>query len=166
MVLGLGSNLGDRSAQLASARERLQMGDRLSIDRASSLYESAPIGPEQPNYLNQVVIGRTRATPRALLDACQEIEDALGRNRHEARWGPRTIDLDILVFGDERIDEPDLVVPHPECTQRRFVLVPWAEIDPDGVVVGESGRTVRECLDELERGGEPLLVERWESEKR
>ena len=167
VVIGLGSNLGDRSAHLATARRELEERGSFAFESCSSLYLSAPIGPDQPDYLNQVVIGSTSLTPRALLEVCGEIETQLGRDRTEVRWGPRTIDLDILCHGETQLALPDLVIPHPECTRRRFVLVPWAEIDPDGIVPGvidEHGvpRTIAELLSSLERGGDRGMVERWE----
>lgn len=96
----------------------------------SSVYETAPLGPEQPDYLNAVVCAHTDLAPSDLLAAMQEIESELGRTRL-IRWGPRTIDLDLLLYGDQVIDSEALKVPHPEMTKRPFVLVPLLEVEPD-----------------------------------
>lgn len=125
----LGSNLGDRAAQLRAARARLarEAGD---IVAESAIYETAAWGREdQPAYLNQVLALRTRLPPEALLVACQAAEQAAGRQRLE-HWGSRTLDVDILLFGAEIMASPTLTVPHPHLSERRFVLVPLAEIAP------------------------------------
>lgn len=142
--IGLGSNLGDRIANLEAARRAIESGGG-KIQAASQIYETAPWGPvAQGDYLNQVIRIETGKTPRALLDALRAIETALGRDRaNEVRYGPRKIDLDILVFGTERIDEPDLTIPHPRILERAFVLVPLAEIAP-GLTIGGVG--IREAL--------------------
>ncbi len=135
VAIGLGSNLGDRAAHLAAAVDEIaeQIG---VIVATSSIYETAPVGgPPQGAYLNAVVVVDTALTPRGVLDRLLAIERARGRERRE-RWGPRTLDLDILVFGDTVVDEPGLSVPHPDLASRRFVLEPLAEIWPDLVVPG------------------------------
>jgi 2-amino-4-hydroxy-6-hydroxymethyldihydropteridine diphosphokinase len=130
--LGLGSNEGDRAANLSAAVEGLDRRGIRIVSR-SAVYETAPAGgPEQPDYLNQVVAAETAFAPRELLGVCHEIEADLGRDRtRETRWGPRPIDLDILAIEGVRVNEPDLVVPHPRVAERAFVLVPLAEIAPD-----------------------------------
>ncbi len=136
--LGLGSNVGDRLANLRRAVELL--GDRVGVTvvRTSSVYETEPVGPAQPDFLNAVAEVATTLSARELLRACLEAEAELGRVREE-RWGPRTIDIDLLIYDDERIDEPDLTVPHPRMHERGFVLVPLAELAPDAVrEVGEE----------------------------
>ena len=121
--IALGSNLGDRSAHLAFARRRLAELPRTDVVRASSVRETAPLGgPPQGDYLNQMIELRTELTPRELLTACQAIEGEAGRER-TVEWGPRTLDLDIVLIEDERIAEPDLEVPHPGLPTRDF----WRE---------------------------------------
>ncbi|MGZ4141481.1 MAG: 2-amino-4-hydroxy-6-hydroxymethyldihydropteridine diphosphokinase [Actinomycetota bacterium] len=136
--IGLGSNLGDRRALLRQAIEALDWGSVTVVAR-SGVYQTVPVGgPEgQPDFLNQVIAVDTTLDARALWERCSAVEAALGRGRlHEERWGPRTIDIDLLAFGDETIDSPELVVPHPQIAARAFVLVPLAEIAPDAVLPG------------------------------
>jgi 2-amino-4-hydroxy-6-hydroxymethyldihydropteridine diphosphokinase len=140
--LALGSNLGDRRAYLKAAIERLP--DVVAI---SQLYETDPVGgpPGQGAFLNCVVELRTARTPRELLTAAQAAEADAARVRVE-RWGPRTLDVDVLLVGDEVVDEPDLVVPHPRMWERGFVLVPLADLAPELVVghlTSDIGRGVR-----------------------
>lgn len=126
--IALGSNLDDPEAQLQEAVSALGRVDGLRLAAASPVYRSAAVGPgEQPDYLNTVLAVITDLQPLDLLDALQAVEDRQGRQRDE-RWGPRTIDLDILLYGDQRIDLPRLQVPHPEMTRRNFVMVPLADI--------------------------------------
>lgn len=133
MFLSLGSNLGDRRAHLEEALRRLEEGG-VRVVRRSSWYETEPVGyTDQPAFLNLVVEVRTSLTPRALLRRAQEVELALGRVR-TVRWGPRTADVDLLLYGRRVILEPDLVVPHPRLRERAFVLVPLYELDPDLVL--------------------------------
>jgi 2-amino-4-hydroxy-6-hydroxymethyldihydropteridine diphosphokinase len=128
--LGIGSNLGDRLANLQRAVDGLARVPGVSAAVVSPVYETEPIGgPEQPEYLNAVVAVDTTLTPRALLDLARELEDAAGRVRVE-RWGPRTLDVDVLLVGDETVDEPDLQVPHPRMHERGFVMAPLADLDP------------------------------------
>jgi len=128
--VGLGSNLGDREAQIRLALDDLARLPGTRLLRASSLYDSEPVGEvEQPNFLNAVAELETTLTARQLLWNLQLIERRLGRVR-SSRWGPRTIDLDLLLYGRLVVDEPDLQVPHRELTRRSFVLVPLVELDP------------------------------------
>ena len=144
VYLGLGSNLGDRESNLHRAREILHASPGTRVSGESGLYVTAPVGgPEQPDYLNQVVEVHTTLSPRALLLAAQRIEHELARVRAE-RWGPRTIDVDILWYHGFSSADADLVVPHPRMEERRFVLEPLAELAPDLVL--PSGRTVTEAL--------------------
>ncbi len=132
--LGLGANLGDRLTTLDRAARLLAETPGVVVEASSRVWETAPVGgPPQPDYLNAVVRIRTSLSPRELLDRCQEIERQLGRDRQvEVRWGPRPIDIDILLFAGLIVDEPpDLVVPHPRMTERAFVLLPLLEIEPD-----------------------------------
>ncbi len=124
--LGLGSNLGDRRALLSDAV--MSLADRVGV---SPLYETAPIGgPDQPSYLNLVVELRTHLGPFQLLECCRALERAADRVRRE-RWGPRTLDVDVLLYDDLRLTDPMLSIPHPRMWDRRFVLAPLADLAPD-----------------------------------
>jgi 2-amino-4-hydroxy-6-hydroxymethyldihydropteridine diphosphokinase len=136
--LALGSNLGDRLANLQEAVDRL--AQHLRVLRSSRVYETAPVGPAQPDYLNAVLEVETDLAPEELLRRCLAVEEAMGRVRAE-RWGPRVIDVDVLTYGRETIDAPDLVVPHPRMHGRAFVLVPLAELTADPPLPG--GRRLR-----------------------
>jgi len=128
--IGLGSNLGEREAMIRSALEALSQVPESRLIRASSLYDTEPAGEvDQPNFLNAVAQLDTELTARQLLWNLMLIEKRLGRVRNQ-RWGPRTIDLDLLLYGGVVIEESDLVVPHPELTRRSFVLVPLVELEP------------------------------------
>ena len=159
VAFALGANLGDRGASLAAAAGALVASGIVSDPLLSSVYETSPLGEAQPAYLNQVLVGRSRAGPRELLDLARAIEERLGRVRDGTRWGPRVIDVDLLVVGGEVRREPDLVLPHPGIAARRFVLEPWAEVDPRFVVPG-LGRSVDELLAELLARGDRSTVER------
>jgi 2-amino-4-hydroxy-6-hydroxymethyldihydropteridine diphosphokinase len=129
--VGLGANLGDREATIRRAAALI--GAR----RLSTIRETDPWGlEEQPRFLNAAAELEADTGPRALLERLLEVESALGRTRDGPRWGPRTIDLDLLLYGKERLDEPGLTVPHPRLHERRFVLEPLAELDPGLVVPG------------------------------
>jgi 2-amino-4-hydroxy-6-hydroxymethyldihydropteridine diphosphokinase len=147
--LSLGSNIGDRAANLREAIERLRsMGNAGAV---SSLYETEPIEfTKQPWFLNCVVEIETGLSPTKLLDGILEIEKQMGRHR-EKKKGPRNIDLDILFYGDEIVDGPELTIPHPAMHERRFVLAPLAEIAPE-VRHPVSKKTVRELLESLSAG--------------
>jgi 2-amino-4-hydroxy-6-hydroxymethyldihydropteridine diphosphokinase len=133
--LALGSNLGDRLVILQRAVDLLASTGSNDFIRGSRVYETRPVGPPQPDYLNAVVEVETTLSPRGLLSQCLEIEDRLGRVRGE-RWGPRVIDIDILSYGSLEVDEPDLQIPHPRMHERGFVLAPLAELDADPVLPG------------------------------
>jgi len=130
--LGIGSNLGDRLAYLQGAVDGLAATDGVEVVAVSAVIETDPVGPEQPDYLNAVVAIDTTLTPRALLEAGQRFEQEAERVR-EQRWGPRTLDVDVLLYGDEQVDEPDLVIPHPRWAERDFVLAPLADLGYPGV---------------------------------
>lgn len=153
VVVALGANLGDPRRTLAGAVAALRSVDGLQIDLVSDLYETDPVGgPDQPVYLNAVLIGHTRLTPAHLLRRLHEVEARFGRVRVE-HWGPRTLDLDLVQFGDPRlqnevVENSSVVVPHPRAHERRFVLVPWAQIDPTAVLTTPAGtRPIGECID-------------------
>jgi 2-amino-4-hydroxy-6-hydroxymethyldihydropteridine diphosphokinase len=130
--LGLGSNLGDRAGHLRAAVETLADPDAgLGFVVVSPTYETDPVGgPDQDRYLNLVVELDTACSPRELLAICHRLESAAGRVRTE-RWGPRTLDVDVLWIDGVTVDEPDLVVPHPRMWERRFVVVPLHDLAPD-----------------------------------
>lgn len=153
-LIALGSNLGDRREHLEDAVARLSTDPELHVLVVSDWYETPAVGgPEgQGDFLNGVLELETRLGPRELLARLQALEDQSGRDRSVPRWGPRTLDLDLIAYGEERIEEPDLIVPHPRAAERVFVLRPLAQIDPDRCLPG-SARTVRERLLEL---GAPL----------
>jgi 2-amino-4-hydroxy-6-hydroxymethyldihydropteridine diphosphokinase len=128
--LGLGSNLGDRLAELQRAVDGLAATAGVTVAAVSRVYETEPIGPEQPDYLNAVVAVDTDLGARALLEVAQRLETEAHRVRAE-RWGPRTLDVDVLLVGDEQVDEPDLEVPHPRLHERAFVRRPLADVAPE-----------------------------------
>jgi len=130
VYVGFGANVGDPERTLAAAAEELSRFPDIELRRRSSLYATAPIGPAQPEFRNAVVSLVTWRSPAGLLAALLDVERAHGRVRGE-RWGPRALDLDILLWGDRVVDEPGLRVPHPELHHRRFALEPLAELDPD-----------------------------------
>lgn len=150
-VVALGSNLGDRAALLRRAAAAL--GGLGRVRARSSLYETAPVGPPQPPYLNAVVLVQTALGPRELLAALLAIECSLGRVR-DVRWGPRTIDLDLVALGDVRCADPDLVVPHPEAARRAFVLAPLVEVAPAFLLPGQGvARALFAALPAADRAG-------------
>jgi 2-amino-4-hydroxy-6-hydroxymethyldihydropteridine diphosphokinase len=129
--VALGSNLGDREGHLAAARAALAALPRTRLVAASRVEETAPLGGmDQPPYLNQMVVLETRLEPRALLAACQAIEQSRGRVR-AGHWGARTLDLDIIRYGDRRVEEPDLIIPHPGLPHRDFWQRELAELEAD-----------------------------------
>jgi len=132
VFIGLGSNLGDRQATLREALTRLDAVDGIAVVAVSSFRETDPVGKvDQPRFVNAAAALETSLAPRELLDRLLEVERALGRDRtKEERWGPRTLDLDLLLYGGETIDEPGLEVPHPRLAERAFVLEPLVELDP------------------------------------
>ena len=150
-VLGVGSNLADRQANIARALDLLRAERGIEVLAVSRLIETDPAGgPPQGRYLNGAIEVRTRLEPRELLAALQRIESALGRVR-AVRWGPRELDLDILLYGDRVVREPDLEVPHPRMLERAFVLEPLAEIAP-ARVHPVTGRTILEHWRSLRSG--------------
>ncbi len=143
-ALALGANLGDPRVTLREALAGLAANPDVRVDGVSSLWRTVAVGgPEQPDYLNAVVLVDTDLDAAALLDLAHALEEAAGRVR-EVRWGPRTLDVDLLAVGDERRADPELTLPHPRAHERSFVLDPWAEVDPEFVLVpvGGPARTV------------------------
>lgn len=133
--VALGSNLGDRAAHLTGALHALARLPETRLIRASRFHETAPVGPrEQPDFLNAAASIETSLEPHALLDVLLSIEREHARVRSpREQWGPRTLDLDILLYADRTIAEPGLIIPHPRMHERRFVLLPLAEIAPDAI---------------------------------
>jgi 2-amino-4-hydroxy-6-hydroxymethyldihydropteridine diphosphokinase len=143
--VGLGGNLGDREATLRRALDLLAQEQGVEVIAVSELRETDPVGVvDQPRFLNAAAALETSLSPRKLLDALLGIERALGRVRSGVRWGPRTIDLDLLLYGDEQIAEPGLHVPHPRLHERRFALEPLSELDPDLELPGRGA--IRDLL--------------------
>lgn len=137
-VLALGSNLGDSAATLQGAVDALGRTPGVAVTAVSPAYRTAPVGgPAQDDYLNAVVLVRTTLAPEELLQATAAIEQAWHRVR-EVRWGPRTLDIDLITVGDTVLDTPDLVLPHPRAHERAFVLVPWLAVDPQARLVGRG----------------------------
>ena len=155
VYIGLGSNLNDPIRQVQAALQLLTSMRDSSLLRNSSLYRSPPLGQlAQPNYVNAVAALDTRLSALTLLDELQGIEQISGRVRTGEHWGPRTLDLDLLLYGAEVIDHPRLCVPHPGLSQRNFVLYPLQEIAPDLIVPGHGQLiTLLDhcCADGLER---------------
>jgi 2-amino-4-hydroxy-6-hydroxymethyldihydropteridine diphosphokinase len=148
--VGLGANLGDREGTLRRALELLD--EHVDVTGVSSFRDTAPVGhADQPHFLNGAARVETDLAPRELLEVLLAVERELGRVRQGPRFGPRTIDLDLLLHGDETVDEPGLTVPHPRLHERRFALEPLAELDPDVVVHGRG--PVSALLAELDLKG-------------
>jgi len=141
--IGIGSNIGNRQANIKRALDLLNSNENIEVSAVSSLVETAPVGyTEQPNFINAAAELYTNLTPRELLNTLLAIENQMGRTR-EVRWGPRVIDLDLLLYNNEHINEDGLQVPHPRIMERAFVLLPLAEIAPELIL--PDGRTAREA---------------------
>lgn len=152
VYLGLGSNLGDRFANIQEAVNRLSRSSGIAVTRVSAVYETTPVGgPDQPDYLNAAIALETSLEADRLLDICIETEQKMGRVRGE-RWSARIIDIDILLFGGSHIKTDSLTVPHPRMLERGFVLVPLADIAPD-VVHPLKKLTVNELVRECDVSG-------------
>ena len=160
--IGLGSNLDEPVEQVHCAVSSLGAVRLSVLEICSSLYRNPPMGPaDQPDYVNAVVRLLTRLDPQSLLKELQAIERSQGRVRDGRRWGPRIIDLDLLTYGDEIINEPGLHVPHPGIRERAFVLIPLNEIDPTISIPGHA--TIDELLADIDAGdviriAEPVAV--------
>ena len=158
-VVGLGANIGRPQDALADAVRGLARLPGTALAGVSSLYRSDPVGgPEQPPFLNAAVLLEPTLEPRALLAALHELEAAAGRVR-TVRWGPRTLDLDLLLYGSRSVDEPDLQVPHPRLVERRFALEPTLEVWPAATL--PDGRPLRALLGPLAAAGVERLAVPW-----
>jgi 2-amino-4-hydroxy-6-hydroxymethyldihydropteridine diphosphokinase len=150
--VGLGSNLGDSVALLGQAAEALSQAPGIAVQARSSLYRTPPWGAGgQPDFINAVMLLETTLTPLQLLDLLQGLESRFGRVRDGQRWGPRLIDLDLLLYGQQLVQLPRLQVPHPHMHERAFVLLPLLEIQPDACIPGRG--TASDCLAGLDQGG-------------
>ena len=151
LVLSLGSNLGDSETILGQAVDYLAETPGLILVDVSPVYQTRPVGdgPEQPDFLNLVVLAETTMEPLTILDRTQAIEESLGRERGE-RNGPRTLDIDIIMVG-KRISEEAIELPHPRAHERAFVLVPWLDIDPTGEIAGQG--SIAELVEDLDVSG-------------
>ncbi|HEX6248999.1 MAG TPA: 2-amino-4-hydroxy-6-hydroxymethyldihydropteridine diphosphokinase [Nocardioidaceae bacterium] len=159
-VLAIGSNLGDRLGSLQGAVDSLADTPEVWLTAVSPVYETEPVGapPHSKNFLNAVVLIDTTLSARTLLDRALAIEDAFGRERSGVRGEPRTLDVDLIVVGDRRANDSDLVLPHPQAHERAFVLAPWHDVEPDAELpdhgpvktlleqVGDQGITKREDI--------------------
>ncbi len=154
IILGLGSNLGDREANLASVL--LELPPEVLVRDVSSIYRTTPWGYyDQPDFYNQVISASTTLTPRELLGHLKQIEKRIGRTP-TFRYGPRQVDIDILFYGDQVVEEEDLVIPHPRLEERAFVLIPLQEIMPD-LILPLSERPIADRVEEIGRSGVELL---------
>lgn len=150
VILALGSNLGDRCANLRKAREEISA--QVSIDKTSSIYETPPWGYiEQPVFLNQVLSGFTSLNPTELLDFLKAIEKKMGRVKN-FKNGPRLVDIDILVFGEQIVNTETLVIPHPRMLERGFVMLPLSEIEPELIIPG-TNESVVDLLKNVDQEG-------------
>jgi 2-amino-4-hydroxy-6-hydroxymethyldihydropteridine diphosphokinase len=150
IVLSLGSNLGDRAGHLQAGIDSLAVAG-LAPSAVSSVYQTSPVGgPEQADYLNAVLLAVSHLPATAVLGLCQAAEEISGRVR-TIRWGPRTLDVDIIASGDEVSADPALTLPHPRALERAFVLIPWHEVDPDASLPGYG--PVADLIAGLRAGG-------------
>ena len=165
-VLALGSNLGDRQDILQGGVDAIEGIEGVRLTRVSPVYESVPVGgPPQPDYLNAVVLADVMIPSLDLLDRLHEVEAAFDRVR-VVRWGPRTLDIDVITVAGEQSDDPDLTLPHPRAHERAFVLAPWHDVDPDAVLPGYgpvAGLLAAADQTGIRRSRVPLVLQEAES---
>jgi 2-amino-4-hydroxy-6-hydroxymethyldihydropteridine diphosphokinase len=161
-VLALGSNLGDRRDTLQGGADAIAWLPEVRVTAVSPVYETVPVGgPAQPDYLNAVLLVVTSLPPGELLGRLHEVEAAFDRVR-QVRWGPRTLDVDIITVAGERSEDPELTLPHPRAHERAFVLAPWRDVDPEAVLPGYGPvASLLAGLDQsgIRRSGVPLVVQ-------
>jgi 2-amino-4-hydroxy-6-hydroxymethyldihydropteridine diphosphokinase len=161
-VLALGRNLGDRRDILQGGADAIAAIPEVRVTAVSPVYETVPVGgPPQPDYLNAVLLVATSLPPAVLLGRLHEIEAAFDRVR-QVRWGPRTLDIDIITVAGERSDDPELTLPHPRAHERAFVLAPWHDADPAAVLPGYgpvAGLLPGVDQSGIRRSGVPLVIE-------
>ena len=140
VVYSIGSNLGDRLGNVQGAVDALSDTPDVIVVDVSSVYETTPVGgpADSPEFLNIVVVAESTLEPWTLVERAFAIEEAFGRARDGERWGPRTLDVDLIMVGNAIVDQEDLKLPHPLAHERAFVLVPWYEVDPTGEIVGKG----------------------------
>ncbi len=156
VAIALGSNLGDSRAIVESALKTLAHTPGFTLLRQSPFYQTAAVGPPQPDYINACALCATNLEPHAVLSALLQIEHAFGRIRRE-RWGARLLDLDLLLYDDRVLDSPDLQIPHPRLIERAFVLVPLADIAPDWVEP-VSGQAIAQLAQQVDSTGVQALA--------
>lgn len=157
VVFSLGSNLGDREVNLQDGIDSLLEAPGIRSVAVSPVYQTKPVGgPEQDDYYNAVLIVDTDLPARTVLERCLAVEEAYGRERTE-RWGPRVLDIDVVVIGDRRKDDPDFQLPHPRAHERAFVLAPWLAIDPEAEIPGRG--PVRDLLADLDTSSVTALAD-------
>ncbi len=150
--LGFGSNIGDSIRCFYWVLEQLSLDSRIRFVRSSPLYETLPVGPQdQPDFINACLAFETIYSPYEVLNLCADLEVLKGRQR-DIKWGPRTLDLDVLVYGDLSLDSDDLIIPHPEISKRMFVLAPLKDLDPDLIIPGKG------LVRDLHASGDETLV--------
>lgn len=160
VTIGMGGNVGDVAAAMQWALDAIGANGSCKVQKISPVYQTAPWGlVDQPDFLNCCVSLRTPLAPLAFLDMIQKIEHDGGRVR-EIRWGPRTLDIDLLTYGDETIEMPRLTVPHPRMLERAFVMVPLADIEPDLMIAGQKASAHAGALDQagMQKTGLQLII--------
>jgi 2-amino-4-hydroxy-6-hydroxymethyldihydropteridine diphosphokinase len=164
VVYSIGSNLGDRLGNVQGAVDALSDTPDVIVVDVSSVYETEPVGvpADSPQFLNIVVIAETTLEPRTLVERAFAIEDAYGRTRDSGRYGPRTLDVDLIMVGNAIVDQEDLRLPHPLAHQRAFVLVPWYEVDPTAEITGRGA--IGDLLSQADASGvvrrDDLVIDR------
>jgi 2-amino-4-hydroxy-6-hydroxymethyldihydropteridine diphosphokinase len=164
VVYSIGSNLGDRLGNVQGAVDALSDTPDVIVVDVSSVYETRPVGgpPESPQFLNIVVVAETTLEPGTLVERAFAIEDAYGRARDSERWGPRTLDVDLIMVGNAIVDQEDLKLPHPLAHERAFVLVPWYEVDPTAEIAGKGA--IGDLLSQADASGvvrrDDLVIDR------